>query len=75
MLRAFGRKNVELKIRMCNFTERKIDHSIVSTNADARVNHSSAAKASVDYTRSARSKRDFLKSGGGISACVCDGRV
>ncbi len=75
MLRALRRKNVELKTRMCNFAEREIDYSIVSSSADAPAKYSSDLKASVGYTRTARSQRDFLKLGGRISACDCDGRA
>jgi len=35
MLRATGRKNLELEIRMCNSAEREIDHSVLSASADA----------------------------------------
>jgi hypothetical protein len=66
MLRAPGRKIVELKIRMCNFAESSIDHSRVSASAGSAVKHSSLAHASVDHTQTARSQSDFLKLGLGI---------
>jgi hypothetical protein len=75
MLRALGRKIVELGIRVLHSADRESVRAIPPSRGGAFAKHPRRARARVDQTQTARSQRDFRDEEGKSALALVTGAL